>query len=256
MGLGQTARMGPDKEAEEAYFRRIPDEALAQAVGKPFSVADRGRLLVEFGVVLAFLPEPPARVLDFGCGTGWTSAFLARSGYEVVGLDLSPEAVAAAGEAFPLPNLRFVAHDFDEAVPDELGRFDAAVFFDTLHHAEDERRPLAAAREALKVGGVCVACEPGTGHAASVSSLHAVRTFGVRERDMTPAQIVTAARVVGFARATVHPHPHEIFRHLYQPRTGTELRDRLLATPVGEAVQLVRAATVGRTRWGLVVLTR
>jgi SAM-dependent methyltransferase len=37
-----------------------------------------------------FLPSPPARVLDAGAGTGFLSIILARQGYEVTALDLSP----------------------------------------------------------------------------------------------------------------------------------------------------------------------
>jgi len=186
-----------EKDVEAAYFRNIPDEALVQSAAKPFSVPDRGRLLVEIGAVLSLLPEPPGRILDLGCGTGWTSSFLARSGYDVVGVDLSPEAVDTARAAFPLPSLAFAIHDFDEPLPQSFGLFDAVVFFDTLHHAEDERRPLRAAYLALRDGGVCVACEPGTGHAVSEGSIHAVATFGGRERAMPPPQVVAAGREAG-----------------------------------------------------------
>ena len=245
-----------NKEQEAAFFRSLPPEALQRSLDKPFSVEGRVTLLMEIAAVIAQLPEPPARVLDLGCGTGWTSAFLARCGYDVVGVDLSTEAVDAASAHFAAPALRYRAHDFDRPLPAELGTFDAAVFFDALHHSADERLPLETAARALRPGGVCVICEPGRGHAHSEESQLASRTFGVRERDMSPDQVVAAARAAGFARTEVLPHPHEVSRALYLRRPGAAARDRVLATPAGKLAQLLRVTTVRRRHWGLVRATR
>ena len=43
--------------------------------------------------------SPPARVLDAGCGPGRHSLALAALGFEVVGIDLSPDFVALARAA-------------------------------------------------------------------------------------------------------------------------------------------------------------
>ena len=34
--------------------------------------------------------HPPAKILELGCGSGWTSDFLAHIGYDVVGTTISP----------------------------------------------------------------------------------------------------------------------------------------------------------------------
>jgi len=40
--------------------------------------------------------RPPGRVLDLGCGTGADAVYLAGHGWEAVGIDFAPEAIAAA----------------------------------------------------------------------------------------------------------------------------------------------------------------
>lgn len=44
----------------------------------------------------AFLPPPPASVLDLGCGTGSVSLLLAELGYAVIGIDFSGAMIALA----------------------------------------------------------------------------------------------------------------------------------------------------------------
>ena len=40
--------------------------------------------------------RPPGRALDLGCGTGASARYLAGQGWDAVGVDFSPEAIAVA----------------------------------------------------------------------------------------------------------------------------------------------------------------
>ena len=52
--------------------------------------------------------DAQARVLDFGCGTGWTAAILTASGARYLGVDPSAEGIAQAGRRFAgNPRIRF-----------------------------------------------------------------------------------------------------------------------------------------------------
>src|SRR5947209_908993 len=86
------------KNGEIGYLSKLSEAAIRHAVNKPFSDPGCCRYLAEMGALLALLPPPPARLLDLGCGTGWTSVFFARAGYDVVGVDIAPDMIAHAEE--------------------------------------------------------------------------------------------------------------------------------------------------------------
>jgi SAM-dependent methyltransferase len=73
-------------DAEAATFDDEPDHGLAD----PATRAAWRELLLEH------LPPAPARVADLGCGTGTLAVLLAAEGYDVRGIDLSPQMVARA----------------------------------------------------------------------------------------------------------------------------------------------------------------
>ncbi len=204
------------KQGEIAYARLMGEAGRWHSANKPFSDPSCPDNLVRIGSLMKLLPEPPGRILDLGCGAGWTSEFLGRRGHPVVGVDIAPDMIYRAQARCQDRELRkvsFVVSDF-ENLPfrDE---FDGALFFDALHHAVDEEAALAAAYRALKPGGVCVTCEPGHGHSQSEEALRAVSKFDVTEKDMPPSRIVALGRRVGFKRARVYPHPHDFSRFVY-----------------------------------------
>lgn len=70
--------------------------------------------LVERGVIA------PGRALEVGCGTGTNSLYLAGEGFEVLGVDISPRAIARAkAKAAAESKARFAVHDFLAAPLDE-----------------------------------------------------------------------------------------------------------------------------------------
>jgi SAM-dependent methyltransferase len=193
------------KQGEIDYLATAGGDCATLALRKPFSDAQCGRYLMDVGLILSLLPPPPARVLDLGVGSGWTSTFFAKRGYAVVGQDIAATMIDLAeqnrAEAGPV-DLAFVVSDY-ETLP-FAGEFDAAVFYDALHHAEDEAAALAGAYRALKPGGVCVTVEPGEGHHDAPSSREAVERFGVTEKDMPPHHVLAVGRRVGFRSGRVY----------------------------------------------------
>ena len=107
---------------------------------------------------IACLPRP-AHVLDAGCGSGYGSAELAKTGASVTGADVSGEAVAYAREHFGAQGIRFVEAPC-ESLPFEPESFDLVTAFEVIEHLERWRDLLAEANRVLKPGGVLLVSTP------------------------------------------------------------------------------------------------
>jgi ubiquinone/menaquinone biosynthesis C-methylase UbiE len=245
------------KKGEIEYLDHLGEHGIAHAINKPFSDPECGTYLVRIGALMLLLPTPPVTLLDFGCGTGWTSAFFAEAGYHVTGVDISPTMIKQAQTKWKhIPNLTFVVWDYET-----LGlkaTFDCAVFFDALHHATDEKLALATAYRALKPGGLCVTDEPGTGHSQTPAARSAMTQYGVTEKDMPPKRITQLAREAGFQRTRVVPSAQGLAGILYASRLPGwphwfERLTRFVPGPVINALRLLRLVQ-NKCNHGLCVL--
>ncbi|HKZ15605.1 MAG TPA: methyltransferase domain-containing protein [Solirubrobacterales bacterium] len=109
------------------------------------------------------VPATAGRVLDVGCGAGALGAALREErGIEVMGLELSKEAAAHAGERLDA----VVEADLDqlEELPFERGSFDAMIFGDVLEHLRDPHRLLRLLRPWLADDGALVCSIPNVAH--------------------------------------------------------------------------------------------
>lgn len=176
----------------------VPPEEVGRSLrNKPYSETRRGHYLADIGQLFRLLPQPPASLLDLGCGPGWTSRMLAIAGYDVLGVDICPDMIQLASEnATLLPNLRFAVWDYE--LPLNFGDFHAALIYDALHHAADEAAVIRTAYNALRPGGLFLTIEPGTGHAASEGSRQAIARFNTTEKDMPYSHQRTLMLQCGF----------------------------------------------------------
>lgn len=102
-------------------------------------------------------PAPGSKMLDVCCGRGRHSRILARLGFEVTGIDLSPRSIAYA-HAFESENLQFYQHDM--RLPFRINFYDYAFnFFTSFGYFQTERENDNAVRtiaNSLKQDGVFV----------------------------------------------------------------------------------------------------
>jgi SAM-dependent methyltransferase len=133
------------------------------------------------------------RVLDAGCGTGGTTAWLARYG-AVVGVDIAAEAVP-----FWRPRgLTRVARGSVDALPFASGAFDLVTCFDVLYHQQvtHEATVLAEFWRVLRPGGWLLLRVPAYAwlHGAHDDAVHTRRRY-------TRGDITGAVRAAGFSVA-------------------------------------------------------
>jgi SAM-dependent methyltransferase len=117
--------------------------------GAPWEIGARSELveLVDSGVLS---PTTLPRAIDLGCGTGANSVFLAERGFDVLGVDFSPVAVAKArdraAEAGVSDRCRFVEGDLTATdLPGVAGPFDLLVDYGTLDDLRGAGRQAMAA---------------------------------------------------------------------------------------------------------------
>jgi tellurite methyltransferase len=105
--------------------------------------------------------RPGMRILDAGCGGGRNLVYFIRSGYEVFGVDNSPEAVAQARSLAQGLAPRFPAENFRVEKVEQMSfadeSFDAVLSSAVLHFASNEEQFQSMTREmwrVLKRGGI------------------------------------------------------------------------------------------------------
>ena len=110
------------------------------------------------------LVEEGARVLEFGCATGYMSEVLkSRKGCTVTGIEIDPEAGELAKEHCD----RVIIGDAEELDYDELlgkERFDTVLFVDVLEHLKAPGSVLERIRPFLSRRGAVVASIPNIAH--------------------------------------------------------------------------------------------
>lgn len=119
-----------------------------QALSRYENLVDKG-LFTHEKEALEFFGQPPAHVLDVGCGTGRTTKVLVEAGFDVTGIDISAEMVRRANQH--IDGVTFCVADAVNIPFDELS-FDHVLFsYNGLDYIPTQEERKQALRELWRV---------------------------------------------------------------------------------------------------------
>ncbi len=161
--------------------------------------ARRGDLILEGACI-----GPSSRVVEIGCGSGLFTETFARSGAQIIAVDLSPDLLALARQRH-LPNVQFLEKSFEDCAVD--GPFDAVIGSSVLHHLDLERAwPKIMAL--LKPGGRISFAEPNMLNPQVFCERHFRRFFPQVSPDETAfvrRRLTRDLERVGFSSIDIQP---------------------------------------------------
>jgi colanic acid/amylovoran biosynthesis glycosyltransferase len=146
---------------------------------------------------LRWIPPNAKRILDVGCGIGWSTWEIKRDLPEafVLGVDLSSESIRIAQTLFEGNQLKFVAHDISQGHDLMQPPYDVIVMLDVYEHIERQQRgnfhQLLA--KALGPNGMVVLTFPSVDHQTFLRTRHPEELQPIDE-DVTKEDISVLAR--------------------------------------------------------------
>lgn len=228
-------------EGELSYYQRLG--TIEENV--PFSRPSRDKIFSDFSFLLGLLPPPPAKIIHFGCGTGWLSSLLDSCGYQVLGVDINEKAIKLAQERYG-NRIEFSQKSFESIDYDNL--FDAGIFYGSLHHCPNMKDAIKNAFNSIKSGPLII-YEPGIFHSRSKSSKNAINTFDVYEFECIPIKISMLGKKAGFKKVKIYPQMNHIHSSILCKRSI--FKRAILSS-------FIRSAMIvfGKYFYGVTVLTK
>lgn len=107
------------------------------------------------------------QLFDLGCGNGSVAAVIAADGWNVIGVDVSSEGIAAANAAYP--HLRLEAGSAYDDLVSIYGRFPLVVSLEVVEHVYAPRDYAKTLFDLVEPGGTAIVSTPYHGYLKNVA---------------------------------------------------------------------------------------
>ena len=144
----------PDADSAHA------DDARAYGYGTSERGHHHAYLLPALDDILGSLPGE--RVFDLGCGNGSIAAYLARRGYDIVGVDPSEDGIRRGREEHPGLELH-EGSAYDDLVA-QYGQFPVVISLEVVEHVYSPRQYAKTLYDLVERGGTAVVSTPYHGY--------------------------------------------------------------------------------------------
>lgn len=155
--------------------------------------------------------EPPARLLEVGCGTAWMSEFFAAMGFSIMATTIEEDSRIYAEKRMESLRVKGLSADIefrtapmeyiDKAVED-VEPFDGLFVYEALHHAYSWEKSIGAFARCLKPGGWCIiANEPNLLH--TFVSYRVGKLSNTHEVGINPGSLQRKLKEAGFSKVVV-----------------------------------------------------
>jgi len=164
---------------------------------------------------LAAFPQG-SRLLEVGCANGVYTFALARLGFQMTGLDLSPECVHTAtqqAERVGLTHINFTVGDAEALSQFDDNTFDGVISFSTLRYVPNLAKAIRELYRVLRPGGIAVVDFPNKRSPwfTFMKPLLTGQTH-IHDHQYTTGQIKRMLQEAGFRKVSLR-------RILYTPKT-------------------------------------
>lgn len=152
--------------------------------------------------------QPHSKILEVGCGGGFSAKYLKGHYLDYLGIDYSNKMIEYARSHFNIPNASFRPLNIKDLEP-SYNDFDIIIMLGVLHHMDNIKDVLLKLRSHLKTGGVVAINEPQSAN-PFISLLRRLRkkvdsSYSSDQKELSAKDLLNAFADAGYVNVSIYP---------------------------------------------------